>query len=296
MDRLASYTMFVTVADCGTFSGAARRLRIAPQAVTRGIAALEAALGASLFHRSTRAVALTAEGEALLPRIRRMLQELDEAERSVTGGQDEPNGLLHVTAPVTFGRLHVMPAIVELLARHPRLDFRLMLLDRNVRIIEEGIDVAVRIGHLADSALRATVIGHVRSVLVASPAYLAARGMPAAPRDLAQHGLIASTGPRGSNEWRFEGRREGPDRARLSVNTVGAALVAARAGVGIANLLSYQVADALADGTLVEVLKPERPDLLPVNLVIDPGRARLASTRAFIAAMKARAGSWGPLN
>lgn len=294
MDRLTAYTMFRIVAELSGFSAAARHLGTSPQAVTRGVAALEAQLGVTLFHRSTRAVALTADGAALLPRIRRLLDELAEAERSISGAQIEPRGPLHVTAPVTFGRLHVLPVVTRLLAQHPLLEVRLLLLDRNVRIIEEGIDVAVRIGPLADSALRALQIGDVRQVLVASPGYIAMHGAPASPVELANHALIAFTGPRASTEWRFIGHREVPVRARLSVNTVAAVLDAVESGAGIANLLSYQVADAIASGRLVEVLGHVAPTVLPVNLVFEPGRGESAATRAFIAAMResSRAGSW----
>lgn len=294
MDRLASYQMFAAIAEQGSFAAAARHLRQSPQALTRGVAALEQHVGASLFHRSTRAVTLTAEGAALLPRIARVLAELAEAERAIAGAHGEPQGVLHLTAPVTFGRLHVMPVVAGLLTDHPQLDVRLMLIDRNVRIVEEGIDVAVRIGPLADSSLRAVPLGSVRPVLVTSPGYVARHGAPQDPADLAGHALIASTGPRGGGEWRFAGRREGPARARLAVNTVGAALAAAEAGVGIANLLSYQVAEALAAGRLVEVLPGHRPDPLPVSLLIEPGRIDTAAVRAFIAAMRdrARGGDW----
>lgn len=294
MDRFAAYTMFSAVARDASFSEAARRLGTSPQAITRGIAALEAQLGVRLFHRSTRAVALTAEGSVLLPRVQRLLAELAEAERAIAGVHIEPQGLLHVTAPVAFGQLHVMPVVNALLAAHPQLELRLTLLDRNVRIVEEGIDVAVRIGALVDSNLRAVPLGGVRQVLVASPGYLARRGSPERPADLADHALIASTGPRGTGEWRFDGRREGPQRARLAVNTVGAALAAAEAGVGIANLLSYQAAESLAAGRLIEVLRPAQPAAIPVSLLIEPGRTELAATRAFIAAMRARAraGGW----
>lgn len=281
--------MFAAVARDSSFSEAARRLGVSAQAVTRGVAALEAKLGVRLFHRSTRAVALTNEGASLLPRIQRVLADLAEAERALAGARSEPQGLLHLTAPVTFGQLHVMPVVNSLLVAHPLLDVRLMLLDRNVRIIEEGIDAAVRIGQPADSSLRAIPLGSVRQVLVASPAYLAARGIPVRLADLAEHDLIASTGPRGAGEWRFAGRREGPERSRLAVNSVAAALDAVEAGIGIANLLSYQAMEALAAGRLVEVLRPDRPDPIPVNLLIEPGRIDYAPVRALVEAMRARA-------
>ena len=200
MDRLLAYEMFVATARVHSFSGAARQLGLSPQAMTRGIAALEARLGLTLFHRTTRAVSLTAEGAQLLPHAERLLRDLADAEREASGGLAEPRGELHVTAPVAFGRIHIMPVVCDLLARHERLDLRLLLIDRNVRMAEEGIDVAVRIGALPDMALSAVRVGSVREVIVASAAYLARRGVPSTPADLAGHDLIASTGPRGAGE------------------------------------------------------------------------------------------------
>lgn len=296
MDRLAAFETFVAVAREGSFSAAARRLRCSPQAVTRAIAALEAHLGLRLLHRTTRAVSLTGEGAALLPRAQRLLDELADAERELRGSRAEPSGELHVTAPVAFGRLHVMPVVADLLVRHPRLDIQLMLLDRNIRMIEEGIDVAVRIGALADSSLHVVRIGTVRQVIVASPGYLARHGVPASPAELGRHHLIASTGPRGAGEWRFGGRHDAADaaRRRLRVNTVDAALVAAETGLGLANFLSYQVGEALAAGRLVEVLRPDQPEPLAVSLLFEAARSSAPATRAFIEAMRQRAaeGRW----
>lgn len=296
MDRFAAYGMFVQVARTGSFTGAARQLGQTPQAITRGIAGLESHLGVRLFQRSTRAVSLTTEGAGLLPRIERLLGDLAEGERAATGMLAEPRGELAITAPVTFGQLHVVPVVSELLAQHPGLDVRLMLIDRNVRLIEEGIDLAVRIGVLEDSTLRARRIGAVREVIVASPAYLARQGVPATPQDLAGHDLIISTGPRGPGEWRTIGQsNKHSPRRRLRINSVAAAIDAAEAGVGLANFLSYQVADALAAGRLVEVLRRDPIEPIPVNLVFDPARATSAGTRTFIEAMVRRAsrGGWG---
>lgn len=290
MDRLQTLEMFVAVADRGGFAAAARELRVSPPAVTRGIAELEARLGVILFHRSTRAVTLTDEGSGFLGKARRIIAELDEAERQLSGARSEPRGQLYLTAPVAFGRLHVLPVVTELLDRHPALSIRMMLIDRNVRIIEEGIDVAVRIGPLADSALKTVLIGSVRQVLVASPAYLARYGVPESTDDLPRHQLVASTGPRAATEWRFGTRREPISvRPRLLVNTVDAGVAAAEAGVGIANLLSYQADAGLRAGRLIEVLRPDAPEGLPIHLLFEASRSAAASTRAFIDAMRARA-------
>lgn len=296
MDRFETLSAFVAVADRRGFAAAARALEISPPAVTRAVAALERHLGVTLFHRSTRAVSLTDEGTAFLDRARRILADLREAEQIVMGGRSVPRGQLYVTAPVMFGRLHVLPAIDALLAAHAGLTARMMLLDRNVRIVEEGIDVAVRIGALADSALRVVNIGSVRQTIVASPAYLAAHGTPADPADLARHRCIVGSGVRVGTAWAF-----GPRSAtvvdvapRLTINTIEATIDAAAAGLGVANMLSYQAKAAIASGRLVQVLEDHAPPPMPVSLLYDPGRAAMPAVRVFIEAMRARAkeGAW----
>lgn len=294
MDRLHTLEIFVAVAGEGGFSAAARRLGVSPAAVTRGIAALEDRLAQRLFHRSTRAVALTDAGAAFLEDARRILADIAGAERAVRGAAAEPRGQLYLTAPTMFGRLHVVPVVSELLERHAHLAVRMMLIDRNVRLVEEGIDVAVRIGPLADSALKAVKIGEVRQLLVASPAYVERHGAPDTIQDLTHHRLIATTGPRVTNEWQFSSRRWRVDpRPRLIVNTIDAAIAAAEAGLGIANVLSYQAAAALDERRLVALLSHDNPPPLPVHLIFDPARAALASVRLFIEAMKARARAAG---
>ncbi|UKK83318.1 LysR substrate-binding domain-containing protein [Sphingopyxis sp. BSN-002] len=289
MDRLQTLEMFVAVAGEGGFAAAARRLGSSPPAVTRGIAALEARLGTALFHRSTRAVALTDAGTAFLGEARRLLGELADAERAVRGAQAEPRGQLYLTAPVMFGRLHVVPVVDAMLVGHDELSVRMMLIDRNVRIVEEGIDVAVRIGALADSSLKAVRIATVRQMLVASPAYLARRGAPSAIADLGGHDVIGMEGPRTTNEWQLaSGRWRFERRPRLIVNTVDGAIAAAEAGQGIANLLSYQVAEAIDAGRLIALLAHEAPPPLPIHLLFEPSRAALPSVRLFVDAMKAR--------
>ena len=296
MDRFESLTVFVAVAEQRGFAAAARALDMSPPAVTRAVAALERHLGVTLFHRSTRAVSLTDEGAVLLDRARRILADLREAEQIAMGGRSVPRGQLYVTAPVMFGRLHVLPVINALLASHAGLIARMMLLDRNVRIIEEGIDVAVRIGALADSTLRVVTIGSVRQTIVASPAYLAKHGVPADPAELASHHCILGSGVRVGNTWRF-GTRD--DRImevfpRLTVNSIDATIAAAVAGVGLANVLSYQSAPRIANGQLVEVLADHAPSPMPVSLLYDPGRAAMPAVRVFLEAMReqGRLGAW----
>jgi DNA-binding transcriptional LysR family regulator len=297
MDRFEALTAFVAVADQRGFAAAARALQTSPPAITRAVAALERHLGVTLFHRSTRAVSLTDEGAAFLDRARRVLADLREAEHIVMGGRSVPRGQLYVTAPVMFGRLHVLPAIGALLATHEGLSARMMLLDRNVRIVEEGIDVAVRIGTLADSALRVVAIGSVQQTIVASPAYLAEHGVPATLADLDGHSFIAGNGVTTGTEWKFGAKRDASVEVapRLTVNTIDATIAAAQAGLGLANVLSYQSAEAIASGRLVRVLADHAPSPVPVSLLYDAGRAAMPAVRAFIEAMRERAkqGAWG---
>lgn len=297
MDRFEALTAFVAVADQRGFAAAARALQTSPPAITRAVAALERHLGVTLFHRSTRAVSLTDEGAAFLDRARRILADLREAEHIVMGGRSVPRGQLYVTAPVMFGRLHVLPAIGALITAHGGLSARMMLLDRNVRIVEEGIDVAVRIGPLADSALRVVAIGSVQQTIVASPDYLAKHGVPATLADLNGHSFIVGNGVTTGTEWKFGAKRDAIVEVapRLTVNTIDATVEAAEAGLGLANVLSYQSAEAIASGRLVRVLAEHAPSPAPVSLLYEAGRATMPAVRAFIEAMQERAkqGAWG---
>lgn len=288
MDRFEGLSAFVAVAERRGFATAARALGMSPAAVTRAIAGLERRLGVTLFHRSTRAVSLTDEGAGFLDRARRILADLREAEQIAMGGRSTPRGQLYVTAPVMFGRLHVLPELTALMAGHVGLTARLMLIDRNVRIVEEGVDVAVRIGALADSTLRRVTIGTVQQTIVASPAYLHGHGVPAAPADLRRYHCIAGAGARPEFAWTFDACETVDIAPRLTVNTVDATIAAAEAGLGVANLLSYQVAGAIAAGRLVRVLANHSPPPLPVSLLYDAARASLPSVRLFIEAMRAR--------
>lgn len=286
MDKLDTLALFLAVADNGSFTRAAQGLGCSPTAASRAIAGLETQLGTSLFRRSTRQVALTEAGIAYRDRVRPLLMELKAAARAARADPGEPRGELHITAPTMFGRLHVVPVLADLMARFPQLAVRLLLIDRNIRLAEEGIDVAVRIGALADSSLTAVRIATVRQVIVASPAYLARRGVPADLPALARHDLIATSGPRANGQWRL-GRAAPRLQPRLSLSTVAGAVAAAEAGIGLASLLSYQVADALADGRLVEILPGALPERLPVHLVFDGRLPGSNGRRPFIDAMKA---------
>jgi DNA-binding transcriptional LysR family regulator len=290
MDRFEALTIFTAVARQRSFVGASRALGLSPPAVTRAIASLETHLGVALFHRSTRVVTLTEEGIAFLERAQDILAQLREAEHLVMGHQAEPRGELHITAPVMFGRLHVLPVLTELLARHKDMTARVMLLDRNVRLAEEGIDVAVRIGALEDSSLIAVPLGSVRQTIVASPDYVARRGLPQTLDDLADHDIIATDGSRSVDHWTFgtDGSDQRPVKPRLTLNSIDAVIAAARDGLGLANVLSYQVETALGAGDLVSLFDQQAPPALPVNLLFPANRSTLPTVRIFIDAMRSR--------
>jgi DNA-binding transcriptional LysR family regulator len=284
MDRLDQLRTFASVAERASFSEAARSLGVSPTAASRAVAALEEALGVALLRRTTRSVALTPEGSAYLERCRRALDELDDAARSIRGDRAEPRGLLIVTAPALFGRLHVLPIVADLLRAHPALDIRLMLTDRLVRLVEEGVDVAVRIGELGDSTLHAVTVGSVRRTLVASPAYLKAHGEPKEPTELVNHAVIAFDAFAGNGEWRFgaDARIVVRFSPRLITDSVEAAIEAAVDGVGIARTLSYQTDAHVAAGKLINVLVDFEPPPWPVNLVYQANRLRSANVRVFL--------------
>lgn len=284
MDRLEAMTAFVAIIDHGTFAAAARALRSSPPAMTRAVAGLEERLGVRLLHRSTRSVRLTEEGAVYLERCRRLLADLRDAELGAMGAAAEPQGTLVATASQLFGRLHAVPIVASLLAAHPRLRVRLLLVDRPIQFVEEGVDVALRIGELADSALRAIKVSEVRHVLVAAPSYLDAHGTPSAPADLRTHAIIAFAGVSSTNEWRFGSaeRTVVQVQPRLVVNTADAAVAAAEAGVGLVRLLSYQASEGLGAGRLVRVLDHAEPDPVPVSLLFDAGRAASPNVRAFV--------------
>jgi DNA-binding transcriptional LysR family regulator len=287
MDRSEEWRMFVAVASQRSFATAARQLGKSPQAVTRAIAALEARLGTRLLNRTTRSVSLSDDGGRVLERARNALAELDalEAPPDTDGAL---RGTLAVTAPALFGQLHVLPIVDELLRAHGDVTVRLLLLDRVVALADEGIDVAVRIGALPDSALVASQVGHVRTVLVASPGYLADRGTPRSVDALVSHACIAfSTTTPIPDRWAFPGGRRVRVRPRLVVNTAHAAIDAALAGAGIARVVSYQVGHLVETGKLRIVLPRSEPSPVPVHVVTLPG-PRTRVTRVFTDALVVR--------
>jgi len=290
MDRLQAMQSFVRVADAGSFAGAARQLNLSPAAVTRAVAALEIRIGAQLFVRTTRFVKLTEAGARYLEDCRRILAQVAEAEASAGGSHATPTGSLVVTASVLFGQLYVMPILLEYLDHHPSVTGRALFLDRVVHLVEEGIDVAVRIGHLPDSSHAAIRIGQVRRVIVGSPAYLAAHGVPDRPEALKRHRIIAATSAWTSLDWRF-GERDKQTTAvvpQLFCNSNRAVLDAALAGWGLTRLLSYHVASDLAEGRLVRVLADHEEEPLPVHVLHAEGRRASAKVRAFVDLVVAR--------
>lgn len=295
MDRLDALRTFIAVAERQSFAEAARQLRISPSAASRAVSELEQALGVLLLRRSTRAVALTPEGTTYLQRCAHALAELDDAARDLRGEESEPQGDLIVTAPVVFGRMHVLPVALALMRRHPRLTIRLTLQDRLVRLVEEGVDVALRIAELPDSALHAVRVAEVRRVLVASPAYLAAHGTPADPAALQAHTQLVFDNFAAQGEWRFgpEGRPAIRLTPRLLTNDVESVVAAALDGMGIARALSYQVAGHVAAGRLAYVLPEFEPPPVPVQLVFQASRARAPKLRVFVAALRAHAQAAG---
>ncbi len=285
MDRLDELAIFVSILDSGSFAAAARKLHKSPPAVTRALAGLEERLGVRLVERTTRRLAPTEAGRALAERVRPLLATYDEAMQAA-GEDGGIRGLLRVTAPLVFGRRHVAPIVAGFLDTQPLVRIDFVLSDRWLDMVEEKLDVAVRIGALADSGLVARKVGEVRRVLVASPAYLAAHGTPRTPDELQTHELVTASTNALGNEWRFGGgrKREILIRVtpRLSVNEIDAMLVAVRAGRGIGRALSYQVADDLAAGSLVRVLPDFEPPPLGVQLVVPSARHLPIRTRAFL--------------
>jgi len=285
MDRLYLMTVFVAVAEEGGFAAGARRLKLSPPAVTRAIAALEERLGLRLLERTTRHVRVTQAGQRYLDDARRIIAAVDEADEAAAGINATPRGHLAVTAPMLFGRMYVTPGIVDYLQRYPGTEVSAVFVDRVTNLLEEGLDVAVRIGELPDSSLQALQVGRVRRIIVASPAYLQANGTPQHPSEIGRHTVIAATGASTQPEWRFieETKLQSYKvQPRLTVTSNDAAIEAARCGLGLARLLSYQAAPWIASGDLLPVLQEFELPPVPVNIVHRDGKHGSARVRAFI--------------
>jgi DNA-binding transcriptional LysR family regulator len=285
MDRLQAMTTFVTVAETGGFSAAARKLDVSPSVVSRIVTELEEHLGARLLTRTTRIVRLTETGTTYFENCRRILGEIDEAEQSASGEHEAPRGVMTITAPVLFGALYVTPIVVEYLARYPEVDMNCWFLDRVVNLVDEGIDVAVRIGELPNSSLQAIRVGTVRRVVCASPAYLERCGTPRTPDDLNAHTIISTSAASNSSEWRFTVERRIQTlrvQPRMTSTTNDSAIAAAVRGFGIVRPLSYQIASQLRAGTLQVLLEQYEPPPLPIHVVHREGRHATQKVRAFL--------------
>src|SRR3990167_3694332 len=285
MDRLHELEVFVAVAGAGRFARAGTRRRLSPPAVARAISAVEDRLGARVFNRTTRSLTITDVGQRFLDSARRVLVDLDAAEKEAVGETAMPQGHLTITASVTFGRSALAPLVCGFLSQHPRVTASVVLLDRVVNLVEEGIDLAVRIGPLPDSSLIAKRVGAVRRILVASPDYLAHRGRPVSPADLKLHSVIAFTGLMANREWRFASDRSPNSVAlkpTLEINDATAAIAAAEMGHGITIALSYMVHEKIREGKLVMVLDDFTPSPRPVHLVYPQTRLVAPKVRAFV--------------
>lgn len=275
----------LAVAETGGFAKAAKRLNSSPPAVTRAIAGLEARLGVDIFTRTTRSVHLTEAGRVLVDRARIVLADLEAAEREATGEAAAPTGQLTITASVTMGRYILPPIISAFLEAHPHVTARAVLLDRVANLVEEGIDVALRVGQLPDSSIMSRTVGEVRRLLVASPTYLERRGTPHTPADLKLHSIIAFTGLMPNREWTYAGEKSQSRvtlRPRFEINDAAAAISGAEAGEGITIALSYMVAQQVREGRLVPVLEKYTLPAVPVQIVYPESRLVAPKVRGFV--------------
>ena len=285
MDRIDAMQAFVLVADLRGFAPAARKLGLSASGVTRLIAALEDRVGARLLQRTTRSVTLTDVGARYLERIRRIVADVEEAEASAQAERTQPSGRLVVSAPLGFGRIHVTPLISTWLKRYPEAGGELRLSDRMVNLVEDGVDCAVRIGHLADSSLVARNVGDMRRIVVASPDYLKQRGEPKTPAAISSHDTIQFGAIAAAPEWRFV--EDGADirvacTPRFATNSADAAIWHAEQGGGLTRVLAYQAAAAIQKGKLKIVLADFEQPPLPIHIVYPTSRLLSAKVRTFV--------------
>jgi DNA-binding transcriptional LysR family regulator len=285
VDRFASLKVFVAVGEEQSFAAAARRLSLSPPAVTRAVGALEQELGVKLLQRTTRIVRLTETGARYLLDCKRVLSDLEDADQAASGAQAEVRGLLAITASVLFGRAFVAPLLHAFLKRHEKIDLRALFVDRVLDLIEEGLDVAVRIAHLSDASFTAIRVGAVRNVVCASPAFLKRHGVPRTPDDLKELSAFCFSGDRSPPAWSFQvGKRalSVRPRARLVVNSPEIAMQGAVAGEGVTRVLSYQAASELKAGRLRVILSEFEPEPLPIHVIHREGKRAAARVRAFV--------------
>lgn len=284
MAKFESMLVFVKVADTNNFAEAARQLNMSPPAVTRAISALEDQIGTRLFTRTTRSVKLTEAGRRYVDDCQKILADVAEAEAAAAGSYARPTGTLNVTASVLFGQEFLLPVLTEYLDEYPDVAVKALFVDRMVSIVDEGIDVAIRIGNLTDSSYSAIRVGTVRRVVCGSPSYFAVRGIPQKPADLADHRIITSTSSFASLEWRF-GRDQKTSvhiSPRLSCSTYDSVIRTALQGWGLCRPLSYQIGRHLVEGQLQTVLSDYEEAPLPIHIVHPEGRRASAKVRAFI--------------
>lgn len=285
MDRLQAMSILVAAVEAGSLSAAGRRLGMPLATVSRKVAEIEEHLKTRLLNRSSRKLSLTDAGESYVAASRRILEAVEEAERGASGEYRAPKGELIVSAPILFGRLHVLPIAVEFLEAYPDIDMRFVLSDRVVNLVDERVDLAVRIGELPDSSLLATRVGSIRHIVCASPRYLAKRGTPRTTHDLREHDCVTFEALGAADAWTFGTTKKPeaiPVHSRLVVNTAEAAVDAAVAGVGLTRVLSYQAAASIRAGALVAVLRELESPPLPVSLTYMGGRFLPLKVRAFI--------------
>ncbi|HEU4408680.1 MAG TPA: LysR family transcriptional regulator [Polyangiaceae bacterium] len=285
MDRFEAMNVLLTAIDAGSLSEAGRRLGMPLATVSRKVSELERHLGTQLVARGARKLALTDAGARYVAACRRILEDLGEAERAASGEYVAPTGELVISATLVLGRAHVLPVVCDFLRAYPNIRVRLQQSDRVVNLVEDHVDVAVRLGTPAEGALVAVPVGSARRLLCASRDYLALHGAPASPADLAHHDCIVFESLGSTGVWDFRNGwldYDGPVRSRLVVNTAEASLEAALRGLGIAHLLSYQAAEALASGSLKQVLEPLSPPALPINLIYAARKPLPLKIRAFL--------------
>ena len=285
MDRLDAMSVLLAVVEAGSLSAASRKLGTPLATVSRKISELESHLRTKLLHRSTRQMTLTDAGRSYLDACRRIIEQVEEAEREAKGEYRAPRGDLTVTAPAAFGQLHLLPVVLEFLVAYPDIDLRLLLSDNILNLLEDRVDLAIRIGTLPDSSMIATRIGTIRRVVCASPTYLAVRGRPQKPSDLCGHDCITFDRFASPHAWKFangNGEILVPIRSRLTVSTAEAAIAAAVAGVGITRVMSYRMENASRAGALEIVLEAFEPTPRPVNIVYPEQRLLPLKVRVFL--------------
>ncbi|TYC62487.1 LysR family transcriptional regulator [Marinobacter sp. BW6] len=291
MDKIALMRIFVEAAERESFVGASQRLDMSAPAVTRAIARLEDSLSVRLFNRTTRRVRLTESGARYYGDAKRILEEIEEVESALVGVYREPKGVLSVTAPVLFGRKYIVPILTEFLERHPEVKVKAIFFDRISNILDEGHDVAIRIGNLKDSGQFAVRVGNVQKVVCGSPDYLNKHGVPNHPADLADHQIIQSSAVEPSTTWWFHsdgGRVSVRVFPRLQFNQNDSAISAVRCGYGITRLMSYQVGEEFQSGSLVRILQAYEAEPIPINIVHLEGLRASAKVRSFVDLVKER--------